>query len=500
MKRISAMLLTILVVCAFLPVNCFAEASYQGYNYNFWGESIPSPSGYLPIESLTGVQMGAGPLNAPQDLFRDDLGNLYIADTGNRRVIQLNRNLQLVRIIDTLKSGKGDVKLKTPKGIFVDRKGRLYIADTESQKVYVTDPELNIVLVIGKFKSDILPKDFNYQPDKVITDRSGNIYILSQGCFQGLLMFTPEGAFQGFFGSNRVEVTLNVLNDMFWKRILNRQQRAAMARTIPVEYSNLVIDPEGFIYTTTKFTQSSTDEIKKLNAKGINILRNRTSVQSMKWGGNYNYGDQERSHIKGKTIDSTFVDLCVDGDGIITALDSERCKLFQYDQESSLMFVFGGMGDQLGSFRQPTAVENLDGRILVLDAGYNNLTIFDITEFGTWVRKATKLYYDGFYEEAVEPWKEVLKRNSNYELAYVGIGKALMRSERYTEALEYFKLGNDRIGYSEAFKYARTQVLRDNFSLAASLLLGLILLIYCLTHMDQIRNLYHRIRARGVFR
>ena len=58
---------------------------------------------------------------------------------------------------------------------------------------------------------------------------------------------------------------------------------------------------------------------------------------------------------------------------------------------------------------------------------------------------------------ARELWGQVPSRNANNELAYIGIGKNHLQqaitagtdAEDYLGAMQYFRLGNDRKGYSQ---------------------------------------------------
>ena len=60
------------------------------------------------------------------------------------------------------------------------------------------------------------------------------------------------------------------------------------------------------------------------------------------------------------------------------------------------------------------------------------------------------------------PVLEVLRRNTNATQAYAGVGRALLKENRYDEALEYFKLGDSREEYSQAYRIVRLNVIRDN--------------------------------------
>jgi hypothetical protein len=72
-------------------------------------------------------------------------------------------------------------------------------------------------------------------------------------------------------------------------------------------------------------------------------------------------------------------------------------------------------------------------------------------------------------------WEEVLKMNGNYDLAYIGIGRAAMRQGEYQKAMKYYKLKHFRLGYGKAFQLYRKQWVEDNLW---KILLGLGILIF----------------------
>ena len=95
-------------------------------------------------------------LNRPSDVAVDNFGNLYIADTSNRRV----RKMDLAGIITTVagtgsfgSGGDGgpavDAQLSDLEGVFLDGPGNLYIADTSNHRVRRVDPAGVITTVAG---------------------------------------------------------------------------------------------------------------------------------------------------------------------------------------------------------------------------------------------------------------------------------------------------------------------------------------------------------------
>jgi hypothetical protein len=152
------------------------------------------------------------------------------------------------------------------------------------------------------------------------------------------------------------------------------------------------------------------------------------------------------------------------------ALDSNRGRIFTYDEDGKLLYITGQIGVQRGTFKIPTAIEISGDRLMVLDKGANQLTVFEPTQFGRTVNEAVKLHSEGDEIASAEQWRQVLRLNANYEIAYIGIGKALLRQEKNKEAMEYFKLGMSRKYYSKAFQRYRKEVMKEQFGTGMTVL------------------------------
>jgi len=450
MKKIIISLILFLSIIS-TGVITFA-APYKGYTYNQWGSAVPSPNGYIPEKFVSGRDIGTEDFRNPQDLFVDQNNkNMYIADSGNNRIVIIDSSYNVTGEISELKTSSGETdSFNDPSGIFVDGEGLLYVADTRNGRIIKCDREGNILKIIGEPVNPALGENFRYLPMKLVVDSDGLIYIQAQNVFQGLICMDQEGRFIQFFGANLVDITPQVLFEQTMRRFMSRQQREGMVSLINIEYSNLFIDQSGFIFAVVSKSQNSLNQIKKINSKGDNVLRVNPYSNSANYFKN-SYGDFPILYLNdGTMIETTFNDIHYDEKGFISALDRSRGRVFVYDDESNLMFVFGTLGDQLGSFQRPVALDKFNDEMIVLDSVANGFTIFKRTEFGEYVEEAISLYNEGKYMEAVSPWEEVIKRNSNYNLAYIGLGKAYLRLEDYQIAMKYFKIGYDKPGYSDA--------------------------------------------------
>ena len=104
------------------------------------------------------------------------------------------------------------------------------------------------------------------------------------------------------------------------------------------------------------------------------------------------------------------------------------------------------------------------------------------------INEAVALRYEGDEKSAVELWKQVLELDSNFELAYVGIGKAYLSAGQNKEAMKYLKLGMDREYYSIAFKRYRNEILKDNLSYVLTGLVILLVILWAFKIYKKVKN------------
>ncbi len=448
---------------------------YNSYIYNFWGDPVASPKPYIPDKIITSEELGLN-LKSPQDLFVGNSDMVYVLDTGNNRIVILDHELKLDSIIDEFMN-KGKIDYFTnPQGLFVGKDGTLYVADTGNKRIIVFDDKGELIKEISAPVSEVaglIPDKYNYSPAKITADRSGRLYVVSRETYEGLVEFNTDEEFSGFIGAPRVKPNMF---DYFWKRfIASETQRDKMALSLPTEFSNLDIDERGFIYTTSSGGNiSRTESIRRLNPAGKDVLR-RTGFRPPIG----DYGSALRN-AQGELIlpPSRFMDIEIGNFGIYNVLDVERGRIFTYDMYGQLLYVFGNRALKKGGFKNPVALSILsDNRILVLDADMNRITIFQPTEYQQAIYGAIKNYHTGNYAISTQQWLKVLRLNRNHDLAYTCIGEAYLRQNKYEEAMHSYKLGQNRLGYSEAYQLHRTEVISRNFGIIMSIIFIIILLL-----------------------
>ena len=147
-----------------------------------------------------------------------------------------------------------------------------------------------------------------------------------------------------------------------------------------------------------------------------------------------------------------------------------------------MLVAFGGLGEKKGTFSRPSAIDvDSKGRIYILDQISCSIQIFEPTEFIQNIHEATSTYNNGDYQASYELWQKVLSTDENYDLAHVGIAKALYKQGKYKEAMEESKIVGDRDTYTMAFDEYKYEVLRAHFFpivlLAFAIVLAVIFLI-----------------------
>lgn len=191
------------------------------------------------------------------------------------------------------------------------------------------------------------PDNIEFRPKRLLADKKGNTYVLCEDFYYGAVLYDADGAFSRYFGANQVEVSLEQLADRFWRLFMTDTQKGYLSQYVPTDYNSFDIDEDDFIYTCS-LSQQSTNELKKLNALGSNMLRSSITYDPLN---KEDYGERERVWYNGKYLDSNLVDVDVSEQGMINALDFTYGRVYQYDQDSNLLAILGGMGEQMGLFR-----------------------------------------------------------------------------------------------------------------------------------------------------
>ena len=456
LKLISALVAAAVLVMSFAVYPHALELPFQTYNYNYWEDIVYTPAAYQPDYTVSGLDLSfegkkIGSFVTPQDMCVSSDGRIFLADTGNNRIVILSSDAKNVcGIIDSFENdGKNDT-FNQPSGVAYSDKDQLYIADSQNHRIVVLDAEGSLVRMIENPRAEVLEEGFVFVPLKITVDYADRVYCVAQNMFEGIMVFETNGEFAGFFGTISVEITLW---EKFWRRIATKEEREKSRLYIPTEFTGVDIDPDGFVYASN-IDPAGVQGVRRLNPKGQDVIKK---------GSNGNLGgDLQISDTTDYAGPSQFTDVLYRENGIYSCLDRKRGRIFTYDHEGNLLYIFGGMGQANGNFHYPVAIENVGGDIIALDATKAEIIYFRETQYGRLINEAVSLRFGGDETLAVPLWQQVLLLDENNELANTGIGKAYLTSGDYKQAMKYLKLGMARSYYSVAFKRYRNEFLRHH--------------------------------------
>ena len=474
-KRIAGLIMSVLFLgLTFGETVQAASIPYDTYNYDYRENIVFTPAAYVPETNVSGVNLGVGAFSSPQDMCVAPDGSIYIADTGNNRIVVTDASMtKVIKVIEGFeRDGQADT-FKAPYGVCVSGKNELYIADSENKRIVVLSENGDFIKIVDNPTSEILEEGYVFTPLKVSVDYADRIYCIGKNMFEGIMVFDENGDFTGFFGTIEVKITLW---EKFWRKIATKEERAKQQLFIPTEFTGIDVDSEGFVYASN-LDAEGVQAVRRLNPSGTDVIK---KGQRANVGGDIATG--------GTTVysgPSTIVDVVYRGSGIYSILDSRRGRVFTYDREGNLLYIFGGLGSQAGTFTTPVAIESQGDMVMILDSYRGEVLTFKESRYGKLINEAVALRYDGDETLAVEKWQEVLKLDENNELANTGIGKAYLTAGDNKTAMKYLKLGMSRDYYSIAFKRYRNEILRDNMNLFMT---GIVVICIALIVWKKIRN------------
>lgn len=474
-RFVCGVLAVILLTGIFPRAEVFGGTGPTGYTYNYdmWGVPVPSPDAYRVTAFILGEHLGVGHFVNPRDLQVH--GNmLYVVDTGNNRIVVIefheDGTFEAVQVVYHVTIEGQPSTFDRPHGIFVSpwpaSYGEKWIADSHNNRVLHVDADWNVLTLIDNDmleRSAIDLDDMDFLPQKLAVDFSGRIFVQAARVNRGLMEFERYGYFAGYMGAPDVVVSPW---QRFWRMTHTREQRERSILFVPVEYNNVSIDHEGFLFVTT--SSEDVEPVRRLNAMGNDVMiRNdwEYPVGDVWWG--------TGAHISGP---SELIDTTALPNNTFVVFDRTRGRLFAYDSQGILLFAWGGRGHREGFFMLPAALCSMGYTLFALDASMAAITRFDLTEYGALINQALDMYQRGLYEESYNTWQEVLRMNGNFGLAYIGIARTQLRRGYYREAMRYFRLQNDARNYGRAFGFYRRQWMEDNFWIFA-LVLGVAMIV-----------------------
>ena len=475
-KNIFILLFLTFAVLTGASVPAQAAQTYDTYTYDNFGKAKITPDAYLPRQIDSAADLLQYDFIDPSDVFVAADGGVYIADTGNNRIVAFNKDYSFRIVIEKFKNtetGRED-SLNKPEGLFVcaagDRteNGAIYVADTENSRLVVFDLQGRFVREMPKPQDTVLATVPNYQPVAVAVDTANRIYVVSRNATVGVIALNQNNGVDSFLGAQPV---MPNFWDRFWRIFQSEAQKKAGKKFIPNQYNNLTVDEKNFIFVTTdnldvyaqyaatigRSGASNFAPVKRLNPSGTDILKRNGFFPPS--------GDVDVAHSGSVNFRvARIADVAVTDNGQYSLLDREFKRIFTYNAEGELLYAFGKKdGSQVGTFSNPCSIAYKGTDILVLDKTDGTLNVFYRTKYGNAIAEALQLQEKREYTAAREAWSGLLHQNANLDLAHIGIGKTYYRQGEFKLAMESFKNANYGTEYSKAFTEYRKELIGRYF-------------------------------------
>lgn len=470
MKRIVVWSLTALCMLVFcMPAGAVVEMNEESGSYVFGGNmhTVDAPTAYTVQEILKAEDFGAQQLVSLDDLSVAEDGSIFLADGDAGTVYKLSADRSSTLRLQSFSVGNTTVTLQKPVGVFASRAGEVYVADRTAGYIYIFDMNFQYKRSIAPPAKEDFFSEQAYEPLKICADAGGRTYVISANQTQGILQFSPEGEFIGFLGATRVQPTAG---ELLLRLFATEEQKDSLLRLIPTEYNNLDVDEDSFIYASISALEEyslysnarsngdSATPIRRLNPKGEDELLRQSTYPPM---GDVNFlltyqaGKGNNSEeLRGP---SKIIDTSCRTNGVYSLLDNSRGRIYTYNRTGDLLFICGGPGDKRDQLVTPTALDYWGNSLVVSDQGSACVKIFAPTPYAEKVLEAIDYHEEGNYEAESAVWAEVKREYIGSELAYLGLGKAEYTLKNYQEAMDNFRLADNKTYYSKAYKAYRKE-------------------------------------------
>lgn len=457
-KKLYSLFIFILAIFAFLmparpqTVDAMDSSRSDGIPYDTLtlgtnNRLVNTQTAYIPY----GILNEEVQLASPEDmyLFND---NMYIADTGNKRIVVINSlDGSFVQEV------KCD-KFQSPKGVFVTE-NNIYVADSVAQLVFKFDHAGTLIREYGRPTEPLYGKSTEFNPIKIAVASSGYMYIVSDGTSNGLVTINDYGEFMGFVGINNATFSLR---KYLYNIFVSGTDLAAQKPPVP---TNVSIGNNGNVYTTNT---NIAETFKRLNISGVNTLDAGTYYPT-----------------------ETVTDIAISHDNY-TYICTLEGDIYEYDIKGNLLFKFNTKDNSnLGVFGLNNGLNSIEidekGNIYVMDTSKSRIQIYQRAGFVNLLHTAVDLYNDGRYLESMDEWETILKQNTNFALAHTAYGYALFKDGQNERALEEFRLSKNYQGYSQVYWEIRNQAIQQYTGTAILVLLA-VYVLYKLAKFLLMRN------------
>ena len=296
-----------------------------------------------PVDAYAGVQLSVSPdqvlagagLNSARGVALAPDGSIYVADTGNSRVIRLDSSGNILTSWGN-RTPDGELPPASgtfiePWGVAVDSQGNVYVADTWNHRIQKFDANGNFEREWGGFGQPSDRPDYLWGPRGIAISPSGRVYVTDTGN-KRVVVFDANGRFL--------------------------QELGLVEESRLDEPVGIAVDLRGNIYVADTWNM----RVVVFSADG-NLV---TAWPVQGWTGD---------SLENKPY------IAVDAQDRVYITDPERYRVIVFSSSGTPLVTFGQYGPEEDAFGLPVGIaSDSDETIWVVDSGNNRLAQFDLWE------------------------------------------------------------------------------------------------------------------------
>ncbi|MEA3350500.1 MAG: hypothetical protein U9Q82_07765, partial [Chloroflexota bacterium] len=278
-------------------------------------------------------------LQKPRDVTIASDGSIYVADTGNHRVLHLSADGEVLHTWGTFAdSAKGEAPARTfyePWGIAIGPEGNIFVTDTWNHRIQKFTPAGEFITQWGHF-GQAETGDALWGPRDIVINAEDRVFITDTGN-KRVVVFDTDANFITAFGS------------------------AGMMEGQLDEPVGLAVDAEGRVYVAD--TWNKRVQVFAPDESGLNY----TAVNEWEIVGWY-----------GQSLDNKPY-LAVDAAGHVFVSDPESYRILEFDSTGEFLRYWGDYGSESDGFDLPAGLAaDPENGLWVADAGNNRILHFTL--------------------------------------------------------------------------------------------------------------------------
>jgi len=329
-----------------------------------------SDSGYVDGKTYEAM------FNRPFGMCQDDLGNIYVCDSGNNVIRKVDQERMVTTFIGNGKTGiidgsALDAEFNSPTGICTDNSGNFLIVDFLNQAIRKIDSRESVTTIAGNGEVGLLDgmganAKFNY-PRGIVIDSKGNLFV-SDSWNHRIRKISTNGIVSTFAGGGKSALVNAVgANDDDFGTYKDGPDTTARFHTP----CGLAIDSEDNIYVADALNHM----IRKITKEGL--------VSTIAGNGIAGFGEGNALEVSLNTP----TELCVARNGEVFISDTYNNVIRKLTLEGNLITIAGnGEKGDLDGLQKDSMIDyprgiisNTDGtRIIFIDHNNNKLKLIEL--------------------------------------------------------------------------------------------------------------------------